>query len=255
MNKKLRCSLRMRGPLQSAAPFEAGGRQRTLACRFACLRWSILTLWALWTLSAPCLASEKQPPSTSQEVSTSALSYQGGAIADLDGDGRLDVAVVRSESRGPHAFQYRIELALTTRVAPSSFSFFAEEGGLRIVPRDVDGDGDLDLVITSAWSLAPVGVWINDGHGGFTQGDPTAYPRSIWTEGPGISSDAPEEKLQATVPPSYRSYVGSSLRSCFCNQLASHYLPLLQATARPSWGAMKRPSTRAPPRSLLRLPS
>ena len=245
----------MRGLLQSVAPFDVSGIRLTMACRSACLRWSALTLWVLWALSAPCLASEKQTPSTSQEASTSALSYQGGAIADLDGDGRLDVAIVRSESRGPHAFQYRIELALTTRVAPSSFSVSADEGGLRIIPRDVDGDGDLDLVITSAWSLAPVGVWINDGHGGFTQGDPTAYPRSIWTEGPGISSDAPQEKLQATVPPSYRSYVGSSLRSYFCDQLASHHLPLLQAAARPSGGAMKRPSTRAPPRSLLRQPS
>ncbi len=120
---------------------------------------------------------------------------------------------------GSKGFWYRIELQLTTGVSPSSFSVSAEKGGLRLVPRDVDGDGDLDLVITGAWTLAPVGVWINNGHGGFTQGDLTAYSLSIWTEGPCILSDTPHERVQATVPESYRSCIDFSIGFYFCNNL------------------------------------
>jgi hypothetical protein len=222
-----------------------------VAHQFANFRWIVLALWALWAFSAACLALATPTLSTSQLLATPPLWDQGVAIADLDGDGRPDLAIVRAESWRSNAFQYRIELALTTRVGPSSFSVSAKDGGLRIVPHDVDGDGDLDLVITSAWSLAPVGVWINDAHGGFTQGDPTAYPRAIWTEGPGISSDSPRETLQATVPESCRSWLVSSHGSHFCNDLLLERLPLLIAAFDPLWVAVSQPQTRAPPRSFL----
>jgi hypothetical protein len=55
-------------------------------------------------------------------------------------------------------------------------------GGLHISARDVDGDHDLDLVITSTFGREPVGVWINDGHGRFTLGNADAYAKSIWQE-------------------------------------------------------------------------
>ena len=58
------------------------------------------------------------------------------------------------------------ELNLTTRALPSSLTLSAPAGGVRIFPHDLDGDGDLDLVITNAAALAPVSVWINGGRGG-----------------------------------------------------------------------------------------
>jgi len=245
----------MRSLLQAGLAFGVGGRPSTVTKQSAHFRWIALTLWALWAFSTTCPASATPTLSASQLLTTPPLWDYGGAIADLDGDGRPDFAIVRSESWGPNAFQYRIELALTTRVGPSSFTISAEEGGVRIVPRDVDGDGDLDLVITSAWSLAPVGVWINDGHGRFTQGDPTAYPRSIWTEGAGISSDTPRETLQAAVPQSCRSWLVFSNGSHFRDELVFKRLPPLLAASNPPWVAVSQPQTRAPPRSLLRRPS
>jgi hypothetical protein len=46
----------------------------------------------------------------------------------------------------------------------------------------VDGDHNLDLVITSRFGREPVGVWINDGHGRFTPENADAYAKSIWQE-------------------------------------------------------------------------
>jgi len=204
-------------------------------------------LWALWALSAACWESEARTPSVAQLPATPSFCDQGCAIADLDGDGRPDVAIARAEGWGPSGFQYRIDLDLTTRVGPSSFSVYAQRGGLRIIPRDVNGDWDLDLVITSAWSFTPVGVWINDGHGGFTRGDPTAYAQSIWNEGPGILSETPHETFPATVPEFSRNWPDSSEGPSFCNELIIQRLTLLLAAANPTGGAIRRAQTRGPP--------
>jgi hypothetical protein len=211
------------------------------------LRWSILMLSALWALSAACRASEARTPSTVQLPFTPFFCDQGCAIADLDGDGRPDLAIARAEGWGPSGFQYRIDLDLTTRVGLSSFSVFAQRGGLRIIPRDVNGDWDLDLIITSAWSFTPVGVWINDGHGGFIRSDPTAYPQSIWTEGPRIFSDTPHETFQAAVPESSREWPGTSEGPSLGNEPIVKRLTVLLAAATPPSGTPRRPQTRGPP--------
>jgi hypothetical protein len=214
------------------------------------LRWAALVLWALGPLAAACWASEAPTPSAVQLLPTPSFCDQGCAIADLDGDGRPDFAVARAEGWGPNGFQYRIDLDLTTHVGLSSFSVSAQRGGLRIIPRDVNGDLDLDLIITSAWSFTPVGVWINDGHGGFIRSDPTAYPQSTWAEGPSVFSDTPHETFQATVPESSRDWPGSSAGPSFCNKLIIKRLTLLLAAVRPPSGAPRRPQTRGPPSPL-----
>jgi hypothetical protein len=209
------------------------------------LRWPLLVLWALAALAAACWASEAPTPSAVRLPPTPSFCDQGCAIADLDGDGRPDFAIARAEGWGPNGFQYRIDV--TTHVGLSSFSVFAQRGGLRIIPRDVNGDWDLDLIITSAWSLTPVGVWINDGHGRFTRSDPTAYPQSTWTEGLRIFADSPPETFQATVPESSRDWLGPSEGPSFCNELIIKRLTLLLAAVNPPSGTPRRPQTRGPP--------
>ena len=137
---------------------------------------------------------------------------QGAAIADLDGDGRPDLAVVREAGSTTDGLQYRIELHLTTRHTVSFLNVGAEQGGLRIVPRDVDGDRDLDLVITGAQSYQPVGIWLNDSTGGFTRDEAHGYPRTLWTEIPADTSPTPQHYVQAPAAAPSRSVIATPYR-------------------------------------------
>jgi len=220
------------------------GRLLAAARTFAAFCWIVLTLLALWA-PGTCSASGKSYSAVSRQPIVAYLWEQEGTVADLDGDGRPDLVTVSTQSWGPKGRLYRIELDLTSSISPSFLSVFAEEGGLRIVPRDVDGDHDLDFVITNAWSLAPVGVWINDGRGRFTQGDPTAYPRSIWTEYPEVLSHAPKDKLKVTVSQKYR-WIAFPRKSHFFDRPLFKRLFLLTPT-NPSSIAISELQPRAPP--------
>ncbi|MHB8655556.1 MAG: FG-GAP repeat domain-containing protein [Terriglobia bacterium] len=213
----------------------------------AWLRGTPLTFLAIWTLAAACLASEAPIYSTSLLPGSNASLDQGGAIADLDGDGRPDLAVVRAEGRSVKGFYYRVELQLSAHLGTSSFKLSAPQGGLHIVPRDVNGDGELDLVIMTAWSHSPIGVWINDGHGAFTESDSAAYPTSIWMEGPGIFSNTPREAFQAAVIESHRFSIDSSVGSKLFDHLSVNHLHPPLTISKPPSIAANRPRTRAPP--------
>ena len=218
---------------------------RDASSRPLLLRWFVLLLCALWLLSLP-VAGEPGPPAPHVPF-TPAFCEQGCAIADLDGDGRPDLAIASAEGWGPSGFQYRIDLDLTTRAAPSSFSVFAQRGGLRIIPQDVNGDWELDLIITSAWSFTPVGVWINDGHGGFVPIGPAPNPQLTWGEGPGILSEPVCETFQATVPKGSRSWADSSEVPFFCLELAIKRLTFSFPFFTPPSGLPRRSQTRGPP--------
>lgn len=140
-----------------------------------------LALCVLWLFSATAQSAQSPPPADWQLHSPHAFWDQDGATADFDGDGRPDLLLITQAGRGARGVHYRLDFQLSGNAHPSSISVFGEAGGLHVVPRDVDADGDLDLVVTSAWTFAPLGVWINDGHGNFTGGNPAAYPDAIWT--------------------------------------------------------------------------
>jgi hypothetical protein len=244
----------MRSPLSSGRAFRSGRSVSSLAGLSVGFGATAFALWAAWALvvGSPVSATPSFPASP---LLTSSFPDYGDAVADLDGDGRPDLATVRSRRWGANASRYQVELTLSAGGGPSSFSVSAEAGGLRIIPRDVDGDGDLDLVITSTRSLAPVGVWINDGHGIFTRGDPTAYAQSIWTEGPGIFSHHSQRTFSAIAPQWRWPWLDFSKAFRFRSELPIARLRFFSETSSLPEVAISQPRTRSPPFSLPRLTS
>jgi hypothetical protein len=204
------------------------------------------TAVVLLGLLSSCLASPTASGSVPQLARTSATD-QGGFVGDLDGDGRPDRVSVKASGWGHKGFEYQVELDLSTCLATSSLTVTAKEGGLRIVARDVDSDGDLDLLITGASSLARVGVWINDGHGKFTEGNPATYPSSIWGGGPVIFSDIPERTLQAGLLPAYHDCAGFSDRLRPYALVIAEDRVRLQIIPFHSSNLVGAPKTRSPP--------
>ena len=128
----------------------------------------------LFALAAPALAATPQLGSTAAPPLV---------IADLDGDHRLDVAVGSRSGNSVAGFFYRIDLGLTGSTQASSFTIFDRAAtGFAIATQDLDGDHDLDFIITSLPLRRPIGVWINDGTGRFERGKTGRYAPSLWAE-------------------------------------------------------------------------
>jgi hypothetical protein len=60
---------------------------------------------------------------------------------------------------------------------------------------DVDGDHDLDLVISSRFPLQRIGVWINDGKGSFTQNLYTLYSAPVDLSLQSLRLDVPTQAI------------------------------------------------------------
>ena len=213
---------------------------------FAGLSASALALWALSAFTASCPASERG--AASQGFAAAPLSVQGGTAADANSRGRIGVVTVEPEGRAPNGFRYRVVLGPTTRGAASSCELTAAEGGLLVTARDVDGIGDdLDLIIKSARSLAPVGVWINDHRGGFTKADPTLYASSIWFEVALLVSDNPSESVHPAGLPSHPSCINPPARRFPFEHIVGEILVNSTNFAFPSRLTAGPHQTRAPP--------
>jgi hypothetical protein len=173
-------------------------------------------------------------------------------VANRNGGHRLDIVIVEPEGWEPAGFRYRVVLDSTTRGVTSALDLTAEEGGLHVIARDVDGTGDdLDLIIKSARSQAPVGVWLNDHRGGFTRVDPSAYAASIWNEGPLILPDSPPDTLQTALLPSYQCCLNPPTRSYLFGQVVGEILVKSTNFAVPSRLITDPHQTRGPPSPLL----
>src|SRR6202790_686015 len=97
------------------------------------------------------------------------------AIEDFDGDRRPDIATVVEGRSGAADNHYRIRFQLSGG-GSQNIDLTAPVGGLDLSSRDVNGDDFLDIVVTTAGTNRPVAVLLNDGAGGFTASDPSAFP-------------------------------------------------------------------------------
>jgi hypothetical protein len=134
------------------------------AARFVCL------------LCLACLGLAAQTAPQGWHV---AHGLNAAALADFNGDRHTDSATAELFGFAEGAYRYRVHVGLSGS-QPTQFWVLSHAAGLSISAQDIDGDHDLDLVITTRFGRERVGVWINDGKGGFAPGDASAYSPSIW---------------------------------------------------------------------------
>lgn len=96
-------------------------------------------------------------------------------VADLDNDKKPDGAVLLDSSRPGPQGSFRIQLHFTGR-PNTELTFESQEQALTLATRDVNNDGDPDLVVEQAFTHKPVHVWINEGHGDFHEGRVQDFP-------------------------------------------------------------------------------
>ena len=101
--------------------------------------------------------------------------------ADLDGDGRLDLAVAGFgwDKKGETAVLFN-KTADWSAPAFERRQVDARHGAIHVVPADVDGDGKLDLVVLLAQEFESVVALLGDGKGAFRPRTLYEAPHPNW---------------------------------------------------------------------------
>jgi hypothetical protein len=148
--------------------------------------------------------------------------------ADLDGDQQPDLAQTWSIAHhGSHL--YEVALSLTSGQHAGSFTFSnPNELELEIHAVDVDGDNNLDLVISGRFVGERIGVWINDGAGSFSRSSSDAY-RSYFEKVSLSSSDSDPLTQAAETSPLQRDLsapeTGAFFRLLCISKITGHISP------------------------------
>jgi len=144
----------------------------------------MLLFLGLFCAAVPCWASTPTVNSTWLGPGTS-------AVADLNGDHIPDRATGIETGHSELGFSFRMDVVLSGTSGTKSFTVLSYEPiGINVEALDVDGDRDLDLVISSHLLHRPVGVWLNDGTGFFSPGEPAKYASSLWREKPALTTSS-----------------------------------------------------------------
>jgi hypothetical protein len=122
------------------------------------------------------------------------------AISDFDGDRRPDIASIQPAPNGPGRTNYWIQVQLS-ETGRQFIRLAGPAGGLQIEARDVNGDRAVDLVVTTAWFRQPVAIFLNDGHGSFTQTEPDSFPGAFNESGESFSAVVQLSMDTVGVPP------------------------------------------------------
>lgn len=108
----------------------------------------------------------------SHHTSERRISYHTRLDHDLDGDQLPETATIRQ--RG---YVYQVNIHFTTGRPKLRLTTYVSEGvaGLTLQTRDINNDSKDDLVITSATSIRPIAIWLNQGKSKFQKISSWAY--------------------------------------------------------------------------------
>jgi len=222
--------------------------QRATAPVRRCLRISFLAFALANFCSAATGRVLSAPP-----LPLKSLEHIVWAVADFDGDSRPDMAITKTEAQGG-GYVYWLELDLSTsrtgdsaRQHPGFPAVASSMFGLHLTPRDVDGDHDLDIVVTVGFERQPVAVWINDGQGGFEEGDLAAYPALSCLEEFSLSPQSRPESTRVLYDQSRRSWFGLIVSGLLQPNVPSDRGPVPRPGSQISRLPTDRRSARAPP--------
>ncbi len=108
------------------------------------------------------------------------LPASGWMLADLDGDHEPDFAQSLALGRAKDGYFYEVQLQLSSEASARSFFLFHNNAlGLRITAHDIDGDNDIDLIISDRFFGEYIGIWLNDGRGRFSKSLPGLFASSL----------------------------------------------------------------------------
>jgi len=116
------------------------------------------------------------------------------AIGDFNTDGTPDAAIADRVPEPIDGASYRIEFSVSGR-EPATVAFDSDQDALTVRVSDVDHDNDLDIVVSGALTRQVVGVWLNDGRGGFSPSDARPFASEI---GQSHSLDAGDSSDEAS---------------------------------------------------------
>ncbi len=145
-------------------------QQRGVACRRLIEALFLLSLVPGARALAP--VSSQSPPNPAEVLSLVDFGREISIQADFDGDRQPDLL---TGCRVGGAYRIEIQLSSDSRLDTSRSLVGERQGGIVVFALDVDGDNDLDLVVTDGFSIFPKAVWLGDGKGHFEKGDPLSW--------------------------------------------------------------------------------
>src|SRR2546430_16454693 len=98
--------------------------------------------------------------------------YRAQLGEDLDGDHIPETATIRQ-----YGYHYQVSIHFTTGRPKLRLTTYVSEGvaGLSFQTSDVNNDSRRDILIISATSLRPVGIWLNQGKAKFQKVNSWVY--------------------------------------------------------------------------------
>src|SRR5262249_52094852 len=103
-----------------------------------------------FSISGYCRGATKALPSSWTQNASRPYSLESGwELADLDGDRTPDFVLGEPLGRSKDAYFYRVQLQLSSDTPSTSFTVVHDDAlGLKITGLDIDGDDDIDLIIS-----------------------------------------------------------------------------------------------------------